>query len=200
MPDGWLRVSIETQMRVNMRSPCWHSHWSTWSQRGQSRSTAMMWMMITKSESEVMVTMAIKEEQGLIVGAMGGGGITAGLSVVHHAACLDFLTAQGEMEMDRRRQGESAYEWRERKMGKSGRKSGWRSRECVHRSLSAVCWHGSYGTPFRWHRHHVSTVGVLAHASVSTHACVLAPAAQRWGKGMSSLSSSSHIDSMMCVR
>ncbi len=33
---------------------------------------------------------------------------TAGLSVVHHAACLDLLTAQGEMEMDRYRQGESA--------------------------------------------------------------------------------------------
>lgn len=67
-----------------------------------------------------MVAMAIKEKRGLIEQAKGRVSITAVLSVVHHAACLDFLTAQGEREVDRQRQGESA----QRGGGRCGRGPG----------------------------------------------------------------------------
>ena len=52
----------------------------------------------------------------------GGVSITAGLSGIHHASCLDFLTVQGEMEMDRQRQGESAWSGEGGRRGRGRRK------------------------------------------------------------------------------
>lgn len=162
MPVGWVRVSMETQTQVNTRSSWWHSPRSTRDHRGHSWSTShdgndddSRWLWCHGCHGN-------KEGQGLIERAKGRVTITAGLSVVHHAAWPDCLTSQGELEMDRLRQGESARRRRRRrrKMWGGGRKSGRRSRGCVHRSLSTVCWHGSYRTPFSWQRYHTSTVGV----------------------------------------
>jgi len=85
--------------------------------------------------------------------------------------------------MDRERRGESTQrgggggggEGRcEREAGKVGGAAG--DVFIDHSAPSADM--AATGLFFCWQRHHISTVGVLAHASVSTYACSLAPALQ----------------------
>ena len=95
-------------------------------------------MMMTTVKFEVMVAMAIKRKRGQIEGAKRRVGITVGLSVVHHAACLDYLTSQGDLETDRQRPGVSARRGGGR-CGREAGKVGGGVRDVVHRSLSTVC-------------------------------------------------------------